>query len=288
VPRGADVKVNVKPRMKSDVNGAVSGETIALFIDHTAAANDATGTGSVRARGVVSSHNLAANDGDTTAEGEIFIGRSSANSTNFRVTGSFNQTVLSKFASITNGGAATGVVPNGVNDIGAFTFAAAPNNNSKDGLNKIFIADLILTVQATNVEMSGDGFRLYNKAVGSATSVTCSPYSTSGVALSGTVSGAFHLWCPDLEYGLMDSTVDPASSDTLVLLANVTNANTAAAQGGNSILQISLNDFTNPTKIGVAPTRSHIEWRDMDNSSSQTFYWVEYPDTVVNSTTYHG
>jgi len=288
VPKSADVKVNVKPRMKSDVQGGVSGQTVAFFIDHTAASNDATGTGSVRARGVVSSNNLAANDGDTTAEGEVFIGRSSA-STNFRVSGSFNQTVLSKITSITNGGAATGTVPSGVNDIGAFTFVAAPHSNSKDGLNQAIFAGLIFTVQATNVEMDAAGFKIYNKVAGSSQNATCTAFSTAGTPIpgGGVGNGTFLVKCDGLiSGGVVNSAVDQGSSVTLVLLGNVTNSNSAAGSGGSSILQVSMNEFTNVAKKTFGTSGSRIEWLDKDSASSQTFRWIEYPDTAVGSTMY--
>ncbi|MDD5623806.1 MAG: S-layer homology domain-containing protein, partial [Candidatus Peribacteraceae bacterium] len=200
VPKGSDIKVNVRPRVKTDVQGATSANVLSLFIDHTPASNDSTGTGSVRARGVASSNNLGRNDGDAIAEGEVFIGRSSANATNVRVVGSYNVAVLSKIASITNGGAAAGTVPSGVADIGAFTFTAAANSNSKNGLNQATISGAVFTVQATNVNLAYDGFKIYNKVGGSSQSATCTPWTTAGVQMtSGNVgSGTFLVKCDGL------------------------------------------------------------------------------------------
>jgi len=232
VSKGSDVNVTVRPRMKTDMQGAVSGETVALFIDHTAASNDATGTGSVRARGVQSSNNLAANDGDATADGEVFIGRTTAAATNVRVIGSYNVTALSKFTSITNGGPATGAVPSGTDrEIGAFTFAAAPHSNTKDGQNQAALNGLIFTVQATNVEMDAAGFKIYNKVADSSQNATCTAFSTSGTPIpgGGVGNGTFFVRCDGLISGdVVNSSVNQGSSITLVLLANVTNANTAA------------------------------------------------------------
>ncbi|OIO54565.1 hypothetical protein AUJ46_02895 [Candidatus Peregrinibacteria bacterium CG1_02_54_53] len=296
VPRGADVKVLVRPRVKNDVSGGTSNNLFALFIDHTPASNDATGTGSVRARGVASSNNLGKNDGDSTAEGEIFIGRTSVNATNLRVVGNANFTVLSKLASITNGGAATGTVPTGVDrEIGAFTFTAATNSNTKDGTNQVVLSGAIFTVNATNVEMAtaANSFKIYNKAASQSQFASCTPYSTAGAAIvGGTVgSGVFLVDCRGLVANTsVNTAVDSGQSITLVLLANVTDANSAAGVGGSSILQVSLNDFTNVTKsiVGQASGESRIQWRDTDNTVTQKFQWVEYPDTAVNSTTYRG
>jgi hypothetical protein len=292
VPKNAEVKILVKPRLKSDVEGAVSGEQFGLFFDHTAASNDATGTGAVRARGIESSNNLAANDGDSTAEGEVFIGQPTA-APNSRIIGNDNEVVLSKITSITNGGPATGSVPGGVDQqIGSFTFAAAANANTKNGPNQATMNGIVFSVNATNVNLAYDGLKIYNKAAGSTQNATCTPWTTNGVQLtSGNVSGSILVKCSDLiTGGIVNTAVDQGSSITLVLLANVTNTNTAASSGGSSILQVSLNEFTNITKkiFGTWPSRSHIEWQDRDAASSQTFRWIEYPDTAVNSTTYHG
>jgi len=292
IAKGADVKVNVRPRVKTDVQGAISANVLGLFIDHTPTSNDATGTGSVRARGVASSNNLAANNGDSSAAGEIFIGRTSANASNVRVVGSYNQVVLSKFASITNGGAAAGTVPSGVDrEIGAFTFTAAANGNSKNGLNQATISGAIFTVQATNVNMDYNGFKIYNKVAGSTQNAACAPFNTAGTQLtSGNVgSGTFLVVCRNLVTGgVVNTAVNQGSSITLVLLANVTNSNAAAGGGGASILQVSLNDFTSVTKKTFSPTTSRIQWQDKDSANTQLFNWVEYPDTAVNSTKYDG
>jgi len=279
VPKGADVKILVQPRLKTDVNGAVSGASITFSV-----------AGSTYARGVLSSREIAHNDGDTIAEGEAFFGTSTPGPDQ-PIVGSNNVTVLSKVISVVNGGPATGTVPSGVDrEIGSFKFSAAPNANSKNGLNQVVIDGLVFTVNGTNVAMASTGFKIYNKTAGSATNLNCSPFSATGRAINGTASGTFLLWCTDLETGIVDTAIDQGASDTFVLLANVTNPNTAAAWGGESILQVSLNDFTNSTKtvFGIGGDQSRIRWRDADSGSSVTFTWIEYPDSAVNSTTYRG
>jgi len=291
IPRGSDVRVNVRPRVKTDVQGAVSANVIGIFIDDTRASNDATGTGSVRARGVASSNTLAANDGDTLAEGEVFIGRTVATATNARVVGNYNAAVLSKIASITNGGAAAGTVPSGVADVGAFTFTAAANSNSKDGLNQATISGAIFTVQATNVSLTHNGFKIYNKLAGSTQSATCTTWTTAGVeyTTSNVGRGTFLVRCDRLITGnVVNTAINQGSSITLVLQANVTDPNEAAGAGGSSLLQVSLNDFSNVTKKTFASSDSRIEWQDKDSVEDQLFNWIEYPDTAVTSTKYEG
>ncbi|MDD5103712.1 MAG: hypothetical protein PHX93_04905, partial [Candidatus Peribacteraceae bacterium] len=295
VPRGEDVRLLVRPRIKTDVTGATSANFYALFIDHTNASNNSTGTGSVRARGVASSNNLAANDNDATAEGEVFIGVTSAAANSRSIMGNINFTVLSKLASITNGGAATGTVPSGADrEIGAFTFTAATNGNTKDGTNQWVLSGAVFSVNATNVTMGPTGFKIYNKAASQSQNIACTPYysDTNNIEITYSASGAFLVLCKNLSTATtaVNTAVDSGQSITLVLLANVTNTNTAASSGGSSILQVSLNDFTNVTKKGFDQTagKSRLQWRDKDNSDSDTFTWVEYPETAVNSTTYRG
>lgn len=291
VPKGADVKLLVRPRLKTDTNGAISGDTFALFIDHTAAANDATGTGSVRARGRLSSNNLVANDGDTSAEGEVFIGRPKAASMNMRIIGNTNSTVLSKIVTIANGGEANGTVPGGADrEIGSFRFAAAANANYRNGMNTPELTDLIFTVNAINVSLASNGFKIYNKAASMSQSESCSPFSADGTPLTGTVSGVFQVQCSIPSSSVVNSMIDSGEPLTLVFLGNVTNANTAASTGGESILQISLNNFSDIRlkEFGLSSTMSHLRWKDRDNASATTWTWVEYPDSAVNSTTFRG
>ncbi|MDO8468355.1 MAG: DUF4215 domain-containing protein [Candidatus Peribacter sp.] len=287
VPKGSDIKLLVKPRMKSDVNGAVSGDTIAVFIDSV------TLPTSVRARGLISSNELLINNGDMIAEGEIFVGRTTAASMNVRVVGNFNTTVLAKIVSIANGGQATGTVPSGADrEIGSFAFAASPNANSKNGLNQAELSDLIFTVNATNVALDATGFRIYNKAASMSQREMCLPYSLQGTALTGTVTGVFLVQCSMPSTSAVNSTIDSGGSITLALLGNITNSNTTASSGGSSILQVSLNNFSDPRRTDFGPmslpTKSFLRWKDRDNASSSVWTWVESPDSAVNSTVFRG
>jgi hypothetical protein len=300
IPKGTDVRVNVRPRLKTDVQGATSADVLALFIDHTEVSNDSTGTGSVRARGVASSNNLAANDKDSLAEGEVFIGRAAAATSNLRIVGNYNNGVLSKIVTIANAGPASGSVPSGADQqIASFTFTAAANANSKNGLNQAVLSGVVFTVNATNVEMAAAGFKIYNKVAGASTNSACTPFSTAGAAIVGDSvgSGVFLVKCNGTTAGLsgvINTTIDSGASITLVLLANVTDTNAAAGAGGTSLLQVSMNGFSDVVKktFGHASNQSRVQWRDYDSGTAAwnagAFTWIEYPDTAINSTTYHG
>lgn len=291
VGKGQDVKLLVRPLLKSDVEGAVSGGTIAFFIDPSDATVVSTQAGAVQAIGKSSSNLLAFNDGDSTAEGEIFIGRPTPSGANVSVAGPSHVTVLSKLISIVNGGAVTGGMPTGSDrEIGAFTLNASSNTNTKNGLNAVELTDVVFSVNAYNVLMQADGFKVMNKASGPNVVERCSPFSLQGTALTDTVTGVFLVHCSLPSTSTVNSRVESGQSLTLVLLANVVNPNTAASTGGASTLQVMLNNFSDPWRkeFGVLPGKSFFQWKDRDFVSATTFTWVESPDSAVISTLYNG
>ncbi len=294
VPKGTDVKVLVKPRMKTDVDGAFSNQTVQLFISKQAVSNNATGSGAVRARGDQSSNNLTANGGDTSATGEVFIGLTSAAASNTDIVGSYNSSVLSKILTIANANPdANGTnVPTGVADIGQFKISAAPNSNSKNGLNKAVLSGVVFNVNATNVAIDTTTFKFFNKA-NSTVTATCTPKTTSSVTISGSASGSFVVFCGSLTSSSVNTSIDQGTDQTFVIQANVTNAKVSSTS--TSTLQVSLQNFDNVSRTAFGPgsTQSHLIWIDQDSDSlgsgtttTAAFTWVEYPETTVKSTSY--
>lgn len=286
VKEGQNVDVLVRPRIKTDEQGATSGQDIRLWVPHQAIVNDAVGSGAVRARGAESSSNLIANDGaggTTTTSGEIFIGTDTPANANVAIRGSNNDVVLSKITSITNANpdADGTAVPTGVSPIGQFKFTAAANSNSLNGLNKATLSGVIFNVVATNIRLgTGDqtaaatsDFKFYNKA-DSTTTVTC----TASVV---TASGSFTVQC--LDDSTLNTALNSGESATFVLQASVDNPDLVGAN--TSTLQVSIQDFSTITNTTFSTTTSHISWVDQDTASTH-FYWIEYPETVVRSTSY--
>lgn len=286
VKKGEDVDVLVRPRMKTDVDGATPNQAIAFFIAEQAVSNNTTGSGAVRARGDQSSSNLIANDADSTADGEIFIGRTSVNASNARINGNRHVSVLSKITSITNANPdANGTsVPSGVSAIAQFKIAAAAHSNSQNGLNKVTLSGVIFNVTATNVNLSTSTFKFYNKADQN-TTVTCTTMTTGGTTITGTASGSFLVQCANL-IATVNTAIDQGSDQTFVLQANITNPKTGTS---TSSLQVALQDFTSISNTTFGASTSHLQWRDADNASATTatFNWVEYPETSIKSTTYN-
>lgn len=290
VKEGQNLNVIIRPRLKTDVAGATSNQQIQFFLDHTPVSNEAKGSGAVRARGLESNNNLDANSGDSTAAGEVFIGRTSANATNVRVNGEKHLSVLAKIASITNANpdANDSAVPIGLSPVGQFKFTAASNSNTLNGINKFVLSGVVFNVNATNVIVSGSGFKIYNKADATqkkACKAFTTDTSTERNTSDNSASGSFIVECKGLDGSVVNTVVDPGASTTFVLEGNITNAKVGS---NTSSLQISLGRFTDSTQgnFGVHnSTRNYLHWLDKD-TATVNFYWVEYPETVVKSTSY--
>lgn len=276
VPRDQVVRVLARPRMKTDVQGGVSGQPIVFTMAGRAVANNATGEGAVRARGRQTSNNLAANDGDATAEGEIFIGTGSP-AANATITGERNVSVMAKITSITNANPDQNgtPVPTGVAPIGQFKFTAAPNVNSQNGLNKVMLTDFIFTVTAPNVALNPNAYKIYDKANPTVKS-PCDPLDSP--------TSPYSIVCWNIRAAGVNGMVDQGGDRTFVLEAIVTNPRVSGSQG--SSLQVSLDRFTNPSIEGMSVNQSHIRWVDSDNSLERQFWWFDYPENSVRSTLY--
>lgn len=287
VPEGSDMDVIVRPRMKTDVQGGTSNNTVAFFVTRDPFSNNTTGSGAVRARGDESSNNLSANDADGTAEGEVFIGTATV-ATNARINGNNNVSVLAKITSITNANPdANGTaVPTGVSDIGQFKIAAAAHSNSNNGLNDVVLSGVIFNVTATNVNMAPSGFIFFNKA-NSTVTADCDPWFTSSTnEITGTASGSFLVRCESLLNSSVATDIDQGADMTFVLQANITNPDVTGAN--TSTVQVSLQQFDSITLTDfstAATTASHFSWLDRDNGTTE-FQWIEYPETTVKSTSY--
>jgi len=300
VPDGSDIDVIVRPRMKTDQQGGVTNQVISLFIGSGASTYDNV---VVQARGADSSNDLSMSDEDGIAEGEIFVGAETVSSNggkNATIAGSKNVSVLSKITSITNANPdANGTaVPTGISAIGQFKIAAASHSNSKNGDNDVVLSGVVFNVNATNVEISSGSFKLYNKA-DQTKKLVCNDYTLAGVSVENAASGTLLVQCSGIAANAMDSQISKGTDTTFVLEADITNPNSRAANGGVSVLQVSLSNFDNIGRtpfgaIGAVTNRSHIQWFDSDQNSgyigsttAAVFNWVEYPETAVKSTSYN-
>jgi hypothetical protein len=278
VPKGKEVDVVVRPRLKTDENGATSGEDVQLWVPHYGFADNTTGSGAIRARGAESSTTLNRNNGGTTSSGAIFIGVNAVNNANAAIRGNLNEVVLSKITSITNADPLAGTSPNvptSVQPIGQFKFTAATNNNTLNGVNKATLSGVIFTVSATNIDLAGGNFKWYNSG-DTGTKVACD-------IVTSQASGSGSLGVRCLDTANLNTEIDSGQSVTFILEADITNPVITGAN--TSTLQVSIQSFTNIGDTVFGATTSHISWLDKDTTSTQ-FKWVEFPDTVVNGTSY--
>ena len=289
IPDGADVDIIARPRLKTDEQGAVTNQILSLFIGSGTTVENIT----VQGRGAESSNDLTMSDGDSTAEGEIFIGTETA-AANAIIVGNKNLSVLSKITSITNANPdANGTsVPTGISAIGQFKFTAAAHNNSKNGDNDVVLSGVVFNVNATNVSITNSTFKMYNKADQTKT-VTCDEFDSGGTAITNVGSGTMLVECKGLSASTVDTQVDEGTDSTFVLQADISNPNNQAGNGGVSVLQVTLQRFDDISNNvfgaeGASSTRSHIQWRDKDQlTTTPSFLWVEYPETSVKSTSYN-
>jgi hypothetical protein len=273
VPKGEDVDVLVRPRIKTDEEGSLSGDKLMLSIDATP--TEWSGTGAVRAVGNVSSNTLHGNDGDASVEaGELFIGRATAGP-NAPIVGPMHTVVLAKISSLTNANPDPNgsAISAGVQAVGQFKFSAFAHNNTKNGSNDWTLHGIIFDVNATNV-LTGTGFSLFNKSNVSVMAA-CTPNTS-------TFTGHFTVTCENID-AIVNSALDQGEDATFVLQMTVLNPKVAPT---NSTLQVSLTHFADPTLASFGVDQSHIEWIDHDAGTSQHFFWIDYPETVVNSTSY--
>ncbi len=274
VQKGTVMDILVRPRMRTDSDGAVSGQNIQFSLD--------TGFSSafspVGARDLLSSKALVSNDADSLPEGEIFIGTDTP-VVNRTIVGSRSVVVLSKINSITNADPnADGTeVPTGTaRDIGQFKFTTAANNNGKNGPNKVVLTDLIVTVDASNILFGSGGFKIYNKTDPSVQS-PCYPLDSS------SNQPKFLLACWNIQTAGVQTTIYSGSDATFVLNANIQRVDSSKV----STVQVSFEKFSDVTVSGMASSLSHIRWLDEDAGATGTeFWWIENHQTVVQSVQY--
>jgi len=268
---GTPMELSVKAQLKSDEQGAVSGQEIGISLDPGF-------PGVVEARGVTSQNLLTISNGDSVDQGEFFIGTPTPG-IHQAVTSTIHTILLQRFSKVENASWEVDgtAIPSGVAPIGHFRFFAPYNGNTKNGLNKATITDLIFTVNLANIQMNPNSFKLYNRA-DTTTKTPCSVLDyTEGAS-------TFHVACWNMADGAVNTILPPSSSSVLVLEGEVTDTDTAFF--GRSTLQVSLDSFTDATLKGVSSESSHIRWLDGDSGTSQEFFWIEQQESVIRSTAY--
>lgn len=259
IPNNGEKLIIVRAVLKSDEFGAVSGQSFGLSLSSSASSNVA-----VEAQGGQSGQQLLQNDGNGSAEGEVFIGTESAAS-NSGITGPTHTILFAKIADITNSSldADNSVILAGGMTFAQFAFRATDHTNTSSGPNPATISKLVFTVSAVNMEFDAGSFYLYNTE----NSGVISSCSASGV--TGTIT----VTCDNLDSSSVNTAISPNDTIDLALHGSVTDSQLSS---GVSILQASLQNLSNP---GITGT---IMWSDDETSIG----WVDIGKTSVKSTSY--
>ncbi len=262
VKDGQDQIISVVPRMKSDEQGAVSGQTFSLVLYDDNVINNTTGEGAIHAVGMESGSNLIGNNGGDASSGAVFIG-TNLPGPNADIVSATETVVLSKITSITNANPDPDNtnVPTGIAPIGQFTMTTATNTNTKEGLNKAVPDTTVFTVYATNVALDASSFKFYNKNDAS------TKVNVSGVV--ETAPGVYQVTFSGLSTSMVDTRIPSGASETFVLEANITNSKTT----------------TSVSSLYVSLDVGSIKWYDADVTKT-LITGVEYPFTTVKSTVY--
>lgn len=257
IPEGQEVDVYVYAVLKTDASGGTSGDTAAFTL--SASASDIA----VAAYGEDSRQLLTQSDGDSTAEGEIFIGRNSPGP-NIAIVGSTHDFVGAMIDGIENASAEPDntPVPLGVQPFAAFRFSAAAHTNTRNGLDDVTITDLEFTVSAINVSLDSDSIELFNVDDPS-DSISCTADRSTGTI---TVS------CNDLDASVVSTVIEQGGFLDLALMGEIALIDAA----GSHTLQASLNGLGDRSRPGT------VVWED----DSFPFDWVDAGESQVKGTLY--
>ncbi len=253
--------VIVRATIKSADDGARSGDTIALTLSADTSVSDVA----VEATGVASQQNLVQNNGDFSAEGEVFIGRSSAGVNN-SITGPEHDVVHTALKSIENTSSDPdgSVIPVGLRTIGVFRFTTHNKPAIANASRNLTLTTLIFDVTATNVRFSTGSFVLVNMIAP----------TVSSPCIETAHSGYIRVTCSNfVSYGV--NTIIPFGDYVNLGLKGFIDS-TQNASGGTSLLQVSL------VSINDRGSSSNVVWND----GTSTFAWVDTIETDVRSTLY--
>ncbi|MBP7113885.1 MAG: S-layer homology domain-containing protein [Candidatus Peribacteraceae bacterium] len=254
-----EVVIAVAARMKSDQIGGKSGQVMTLTVSGN---TDMLGR-AFEARGVASTQELIQNNGNSSADGEIFVGVGTpvANAT---ITGKTNDTALASIGSVVNDAASTETfIPVGFNQIGAFKITTIPHTNSQQGYEDVVIQTLTFRVTAQNVQLDPLSFKLSTRN-NPDTQLPCAAAASTG---------NFDVTCSGIQSGAVQSRIGQGEYLSYLLSANITNGHVGQ---GASILTVSL------PVLGTNSQTNSVQWSDQ----TTVFPWVDIPDTSVTSTVY--
>lgn len=257
VSTDTDMFIKVLGRAKRDIDGAISGESFRVSLRGSLSRPSVT----ARGRGTLSM--LEQNDGDSSSEGEIFIGTSSPTS-NASIVGAYHDIAFAKFGSITNASTVSMEysIPVGLSAIGSFRLTALPHSNTFGSNHDLILTSITFEVQAQNVSLDPLGFSL-STGGGETLRAPC-----SASASTGTIT----VICSGLSSTEVLHQIPQGNSLVLRLYGNITNSE--LVPGSSAVLT------TRIPLLGDRTQSNSILWSD----GSTNFTWVESSEPTVGST----
>ena len=168
-------------------------------------------------------------------------------------------------------------VPVGQSEIGAFRF-----DLTETGMDYIALIGLAFNVNATNVALDANKFKLYNKN-DSTTTHTCYTYSYPNTRqITGVASGSLLVTCHNMDEGEIRTELGAGGHRIFVLSGEILDQNTSTT-GGASTLQVSFQKFNDEDNASFAD-KSHIYWKYKNDG--QRFMWLDYDSSIIKSTSY--
>ncbi len=271
----ADQVLIVRPMMKTDTDGGISGDQFTIGIG--------TQANAIRAKSVATGVFLNANDGNGTAAGEVFVGTATP-AANVAMVSSKNTVVMAKIANMIS----INMTPNGTSlptgpvEMGRLRFTAASHINALNGLNTIVLKKIMFNVEVQNAEIDTSNLRanLYTAAT---QQFTCRALNTQGQVITGLTQQSFLMECtaPANVNAFSQGTSSDMNVEVFVNQPKIAAANPVK-------VQISLQNFSDSTlnsNFGV--NGSHIEWMDTDAGSSKSYQWLEHAETILLGTLFN-
>ncbi len=249
------MKLLVRAQMRSVEQGGTSGIPLQLVLSDTTVSTVVAEHVAVEAEGASSHAVLAQSDGDTAAEGEIFIGRD-APGAHTEIISAEHTVVTGRLARVESTYTNQEPLTTGSHDLLHLRLNAAPEPTRGRGSN-VTLQELTFSVYAHNVVMDALSFVL--RRADSHVTAPCNSNASTGLII---------VTCSGLQSSTITPVLEPADSLDLLLSGTVTNAQLQSST--NSQIQANLSGITDPNTGSIVWT---------DGATSMT--WVDQEEGTV-------
>jgi hypothetical protein len=259
VGKGEVAEQIVKVLVKNDESGVMEGTFFRVQVKN------------VKVRGVASSNNLMTNDGDSLAEGEVFMGVNVAGP-NRDMVSDLRVVTMAMVDRVTNANPAADMteLSEGLVEAGQWQLGAKSHTNYASGADVWVGRKIVIDANADNAVVENN-FVFYNKADANFT-VTGRAYTMDGVLITApTITGRFRIVIDVPAHMQGMTTLGMGTNQTWVQRLNVLNRRVSA---------------TRQTEVVLTLRTDLMEWESRDANSGGAFLGLYLPDPSVRSTRY--